>query len=73
VGAAKSYIFENMKPCPFCGGQPEIRRSAKNHVSVDCRKCHLFILVGPPGEYGIDAAKKIWNTRYLTPKLKSVK
>ena len=35
--------MEELKPCPFCGGEAEIRRwhvfGRKCHVTVQCKKC----------------------------------
>jgi len=57
---------DELKPCPFCGGQPIFGKSKKYGEEVSpskimCRKCdHRVASVGPSSDY---AVLQLWNTR----------
>lgn len=31
--------MEELKPCPFCGSEPEIRQTGRNKIKIRCRSC----------------------------------
>lgn len=35
-----------MLPCPFCGGEPEIKQTGINQMTVKCRGCLIGIEQG---------------------------
>lgn len=57
---------EELKPCPFCGGSPEIisdKSNESHYIScLDCRASTMY-------SYKIDIIKA-WNTRAKTQKQK---
>lgn len=32
-----------MLPCPFCGGEPEIKQTGKNKMTVKCKSCLIGV------------------------------
>jgi hypothetical protein len=62
--------IEALKPCPFCGGEVELKQVDPNDpMIVICRKslCEgsgLLIALGKRDD-SYDKAKKAWNTRAL--------
>lgn len=64
-------IKVDLKPCPFCGGIPEVRQFAnpKNWYSVECVDCHCKTdgyrhnRVAGTDEENITANADIWNRR----------
>jgi len=32
-------VTDNLKPCPFCGGEAEINQFARNGLRIRCKKC----------------------------------
>lgn len=50
--------MNELKPCPFCGGEAELTRYI-NAYAVQCRECLAI-----PFEYGDESlAIEAWNTR----------
>jgi Lar family restriction alleviation protein len=51
--------MEELKPCPFCGDEAELKYCGSNYYEVDCRGCG--------GSTGIQNSKEeavaLWNTR----------
>ncbi len=33
--------IEQLKPCPFCGGEADIFKVGKNSVKIECRGCNV--------------------------------
>lgn len=33
--------MEELKPCPFCGGNAEINQNGRNGYTIECTKCHI--------------------------------
>lgn len=68
-------MTEKLKPCPFCGGTPELidNNPCAVIIYVRCPKCKAMIVREP--ENAEDTADKdakqavieAWNTRKLTP------
>ena len=68
-----------LKVCPFCGGDPELRKTPLWHgshgykncyeIRVYCARCGcgpssgVFNTVGYSEEYAVENAIKFWNTR----------
>ena len=55
-------MTEELKPCPFCGGEAEVSEIAWNVIQCTACTCQLIVLPIPDGateEYAIEA----WNTR----------
>lgn len=53
-------IVEELKPCPFCGGEARfVRGDVFNSHSVQCMKCHCF----SPSLWTKEECTKEWNTR----------
>lgn len=68
----------DLKPCPFCGGEVTLDyKDGSNVVGVVCPKespCNgtgLLVALGDRGN-GIDKAIKAWNTRTIDPVLREV-
>ncbi|OQB12814.1 MAG: hypothetical protein BWY15_02108 [Firmicutes bacterium ADurb.Bin193] len=62
--ASKGETQSNIKPCPFCGTQPEWYGEAisDGHYALRCPNCHCMIR-----EDRRDKTIGIWNNRYETP------
>ena len=54
-----------LKPCPFCGGQPEIARVGddKQYVIYRCSQCHKTPLKGDDARLTPWGARRMWNRR----------
>lgn len=51
-----------VKPCPFCGGDPQIEIGGEHFTSISCKECG----VRTPAKFGEDRTEKAitaWNTR----------
>ncbi|WP_082054823.1 Lar family restriction alleviation protein [Cupriavidus basilensis] len=65
---------ERLEPCPFCGGEPELRPQGNNHtrsrkLTIKCKGCR-FQLTNAAIRHGFDWLEKItidaWNRRAPT-------
>lgn len=58
-------MSDNLKPCPFCGGQASVQMMfhsmLSNEYFVKCKKCGAETERYYKGRYG---AVKAWNRRY---------
>ena len=61
-------MTENLKRCPFCGGEAEIIDDAIGTISR-CRRCGAENGNGIYGERGHKLAVKDWNSRPIEVKL----
>ena len=58
--------MEELKPCPFCGGNAKLTQWTKTIYSISCIKCDAHFYT-----YTKEEAIKAWNTRHeRTVKLK---
>lgn len=56
--------MSELRPCPFCGGEPERHTTARNRRhSVGCKGCNIYFM--GPEEYKAAAA---WNQRTTPPR-----
>ena len=59
-------MCEKLKPCPFCGKQPELENHCdagrSNDITFDifCKECHYRVFSSPKAKWSI----REWNTRY---------
>jgi hypothetical protein len=55
----------SLLPCPFCGGDGEVRGQGNqaSPITVKCIKCYAQ---GPPG-FRTEDARQLWNSRMLSP------
>lgn len=53
-------MTEELKPCPFCGGEAEVRMFTATLIFVQCKNC----LAGSTAFNSEDEAVKVWNRRY---------
>jgi len=55
-----------MLPCPFCGGEPEIKQTGRNKLKLKCKRCIIGI-EQKTIRYGLDWLEKRmiedWNKR----------
>jgi len=64
-------MSEELKPCPFCGGQPELHligneRSRTRKIIIKCTKCRIMrtdAAIKNSISWLEDIAIKNWNTR----------
>lgn len=59
-------MSEIMKNCPFCGGEPRIKREGNNTITLRCAKClagfrQRFLRLAP--EKLVDILIADWNKR----------
>lgn len=40
---SKSDKESELKPCPFCGGEPEIRQTGRLKMRIRCKSCLMGI------------------------------
>lgn len=59
-------MSEELKPCPFCGGKPQLYKNDpymddRRHNRVHCKKCGVD---GPHDTwFTLEGVIKLWNTR----------
>ena len=53
-------MTEKLKPCPFCGGEAEVRMFTATLSFVQCKSC----LAGTSGFLSEHEAVNSWNRRY---------
>jgi len=57
---------DQLLPCPFCGGEPEIKRTGKFRLKIRCKKCFMG-LEQATLRLGLDWLKnqlfESWNNR----------
>ena len=61
---------EELKPCPFCGGEGKlVRRSVDRWWHIECTMCHARTMVTGRDKNKItrDMCFKLWNTRPTLP------
>ena len=58
-------MADKLLPCPFCGGEAEIREHSDGSGGIWCRKCNFTPLVG--ASFGRNKTKQdaidFWNNR----------
>lgn len=52
-------MSNELKPCPFCGGEAKIRKDITGLTEVWCYDCLTNTGLHPPGDHAL----KKWNTR----------
>ena len=52
--------MNELKPCPFCGGEAEVRKYTATLIFVQCKSC----LAGSTAFTSEHEAVKVWNSRY---------
>ena len=65
---------EELKPCPFCGGEVEIEQTGKNELRVRCKECHMGLkqkVLRKSSEWLEETLRNSWNTR-PAPSVESV-
>ena len=50
-----------VKPCPFCGGEPRVTRRWDDGAMIRCSKCPATM--DPEYKLSIPAIVEIWNRR----------
>lgn len=59
-----NYEAIHLKPCPFCGGQAEIRKSGKSQNYIACEDCDSYSqLVHAVKEDVERLLVEVWNKR----------
>lgn len=55
-----------MLPCPFCGGEPDIKQTGRNKLKLKCKRC-LIGIEQKTLRFGLDWLKEQmisdWNNR----------
>lgn len=65
---------DELKPCPFCGGEVEIEQTGKNELRVRCKECHMGLkqkVLRKSLEWLEETLRNSWNTR-PSPSVESV-
>lgn len=52
-------MAEKLKPCPFCGGEAEVKQAYDGHYCVSCMICGIRTLFSDKKSIPI----KLWNRR----------
>jgi len=68
-------MTDELKPCPFCGGEAELitrgnQYTKKRSAEIECGKCHTKQITGAIRgtiEWCKETAIKKWNNRVNTP------
>lgn len=65
--------MSELKPCPFCGQQPELKESASGLVKILCPpgECTDSGLIIAFAHYDKKKATKAWNTRNAEEELEA--
>lgn len=53
-------MSSNLKCCPFCGGDPELRHDIKFHYAVKCSECEAC----GPRHHDPNDAMLAWNSNH---------
>lgn len=61
-------MSDELKPCPFCGGQHLSTTSALNVHWITCIKCSISSAA--PNHFGQDGLSVAWNTRPIEDELR---
>jgi hypothetical protein len=56
---------EELKPCPFCGAEPDMWDTNAGDWYIDCSNKDCYIQPGMPKPLPMEAAIAIWNRRSL--------
>ena len=59
-------IRQEMKPCPFCGSEVEMKYSGRDGINIRCSKCRIGFTqrAGTTGIFRLEKTMiKKWNTR----------
>lgn len=57
-------MTEELKPCPFCGGEAEVRKFTATMIFVQCKSC----LAGTSAFVSEPEPVKVWNRRWTFSK-----
>lgn len=50
---------EKLLPCPFCGGNPEIKQTGKNKLKIRCKSCQI----------GVQQAVRVYSLEWLEERM----
>lgn len=61
----KAVQAEELEPCPYCGGEPTLRRCGdqKEYLVYQCSACHKTPVMYCEARVTENGARKIWNLR----------
>ena len=56
-------MTDELKPCPFCGKKPKIKKAVYGGIYVTCTNIDCYAVVSTRMEYSRYAAIAAWNRR----------